>query len=142
MTDLGLDFMGLLPHDLQTEEKAFGLAVARALEARHPIYTAKNVAQDVSAATGRDCDVRTAENILAGHLSARTLTKLARTYGLGLLIEAGAAVTGVSLDQFIVEETQRAQHEIERAAAARERFVTLQAQLLARSEARAARAGA
>lgn len=107
--------MGAVPHKRSRGEITdFGLAVARELERRHPVHTAKMVARDLSA-QGVECTVRTAENILSGHLSARTLTRLVEAYGLGLLIEAGASVTGQTLEQFIRESAEDARRE--RAAA-------------------------
>lgn len=97
-------------HQLATDdETAFGLAVARALEARHPIHTAGHVAQALR------CTKKAAENILAGHLSARTLTWIAKAYGLSVMIEATASVAGQSLENFIIENAATARRE--RAAA-------------------------
>lgn len=111
--------MGSHPHDCN--DAAFGKAVAALLYARYPFHTAKQVAQDLTL-DRRECTIRTAENILAGHLSAKSLTRLVRAYGLGLVIEAGAAVTGKSLDTFITEQAEAARCEQRRHEAAERRF--------------------
>lgn len=88
----------------------FGLAVSRELERRHPVHTAKMIARTLSA-LGPECTIRTAENILAGKLSARTITRLTQAYGLGLLIDAGAAVTGQTHREYIEEEAAKARRD-------------------------------
>lgn len=80
------------------------------------------VARDLS------CAVRTAENILGGHLSAKSITRLTLAYGLGFLIDAGAAVTGMTLEKYIKEkalaarlaqeEWRRREHEYDQLQAA------------------------
>jgi hypothetical protein len=99
-------------HQLPDDETAFGRAVAKLLSARYPVHTSGHVAQDLR------CTKKAAENILSGHLSARTMTRLAKAHGLGLLIEAGAAVTGQSLENFIHARADEARRE---QAAAEER---------------------
>ena len=118
--------MGLLPHE--RSESGFGHAVAEILAKRFPVHTAKQLATELSRA-GPECTLRTAENILAGHLSARTITRLIRTFGLGLVIEAGARVTGTSLEQYIIDEARRAQHEQRRWEAEVRHFAELEARL-------------
>ena len=122
--------MGLLPHE--RSESGFGHAVAEILGERFPVHAAKQLATELSRA-GPECTLRTAENILAGHLSARTITRLIRAFGLGLVIEAGARVTGTSLEQYIIEEARRAQHEQRRWEAEAQRFDELQAFLISRA---------
>ena len=68
-----------------------------------------------------------------GHLSARTITRLIRAFGLGLVIAAGARVTGTSLEQYIIEEARRAQHEQRRWEAEAQRFAELQTFLISRA---------
>jgi len=75
-----------------------GRAVAGLLKEQYPQHTAKCVASDLR------CDVRTAENLLRGHLSAKSITRIIKTYGLGFLIDAGAEVAGTSLQDHL--ETQ------------------------------------
>lgn len=87
------------------DETAFGRAVAEALQLRHPVHTAGHVAQALR------CTKKAAENILAGHLSARTITRVVRAYGLGLLIDAGGALTGQTLENFIIENATNARRE-------------------------------
>ena len=118
--------MGLLPHE--RSESGFGHAVAEILGERFPVHAAKQLATELSRA-GPECTLRTAENILAGHLSARTITRLIRAFGLGLVIEAGARVTGTSLEQYIIEEARRAQHEQRRWEAEVRHFAELEARL-------------
>jgi hypothetical protein len=96
-------FMGALPHDLQAS--CFGHAVAERLSGMHPVHTAKHVAQRLQ------CSPKTAENILAGHLSARSITRITRAYGLGFLIEVGAAVTGTTLRDHITAQADAARRE-------------------------------
>lgn len=89
--------MGLDPYSLQLSLPA-GEAVARWLRDRYPQNTAKLVARD----TGMD--VRTVENVLAGHLSGPTITKLIMTYRSGLGLALLAAIMGQSVEQDIERE--------------------------------------
>jgi 2-iminoacetate synthase ThiH len=103
--------MGLHPHNRRDATVTdFGLAVSRELARRHPVHTAKMVARTLSA-QGPECTIRTAENILAGSLSARTVTRLTLAYGLGLLIDAGAAVTGTTLREHIIQQAEQARRD-------------------------------
>lgn len=115
----GETIMGALPHDCN--DSGFSLAVAALLRRRYPLFTAKRVAADLSR-DGSECTVKTAQNILAGHLSGKTITRLTRAYGLGLLIEAGAAVTGKNLETYILEQADLARHDRRKAEAREERF--------------------
>ena len=102
--------MGSRPHVSQ-RVSCIGLAVGELLKDRYPFHTAKMVAADLG------CTVKAAENLLSGHLSAKTMTRLATTYGLGLLVDAWAAVTGEGLEQYILEQARaarREQHQWER----------------------------
>ena len=101
------DFMGALPHEL--EASCFGRQVAARLVDMHPVHTAKHVARALN------CAPKTAENILAGHLSARSITRLTMAYGLGFLIDVGAAVTGTSLRDHITQQADAARQEQVRA---------------------------
>lgn len=92
--------MGSLP---QGKADCFGQAVAGVLRSRYQFHTAKLVAQDLA------CTIKAAENILGGHLSAASITKLARAYGLGLLIDAGALVTSQTLETFIQQQAAEAE---------------------------------
>lgn len=103
--------MGSFPHDC-SEPTDFGLAVAFLLRARHPVGTAKMVARDLSR-LGADCTIKTAENILAGKLSGKSITRLTLAYGLGFLIDAGAQVTGQTLTAYIENQAARARDEHE-----------------------------
>lgn len=113
MSLTGTTIMGVR-HQERGEATDFGMAVARELARRHPTYTAKMVARTLSD-QGAECTVKTAENILAGHLSARTITRLTLAYGLGLLIDAGATVTGKTLREHIIEQSAAARRDAERA---------------------------
>lgn len=134
--------MGLHPHN-RSDASCLGLAVARALARRHPVHTAKMIARELSS-TGTECTVRTAENILQGHLSARTLTRLVDAYGLGLLLEAAGLRQGMTLDEtleaFIEDRAAKARRE---AAAWGERVRTYEDRLgqLQQAKAGAASAG-
>lgn len=101
--------MGSVPHD-RSETTDIGLAVAGLLKKKHPICTAKFVARDLSR-LGSDCTIKTAENILAGKLSGKSITRLTLAYGLGFLIDAGAQVTGQSLKAYIENQAARARVE-------------------------------
>ena len=111
-------FMGALPHELETS--CFGHAVARRLAGMHPVHTAKHVAQRL------ECSPKTAENILAGHLSARSITRITRAYGLGFLIDVGAAVTGTSLRDHITQHADAARREQVRAKDREREFMELE----------------
>lgn len=112
------DFMGALPHEL--EASCFGRQVAARLVDMHPVHTAKHVARALN------CAPKTAENILAGHLSARSITRLTRAYGLGFLIDVGAAVTGTTLRDHITQQADAARREQVRAKEREREFVELE----------------
>jgi hypothetical protein len=101
--------MGSVPHDC-SQTTDIGLAVAGLLKKKHPICTAKFVARDLSR-LGADCTIKTAENILAGKLSGKSITRLTLAYGLGFLIDAGAQITGQSLKTYIETQASRAREE-------------------------------
>lgn len=101
-------------HHVCSEATDFGWAVAQELIRRHPVHTAKMIARTLSD-QGAECTVKTAENILQGHLSARTITRLTLAYGLGLLIDAGAAVTGKTLREHIIEQSTAARRDADKA---------------------------
>lgn len=112
------DFMGALPHEL--EASCFGRQVAARLIGMHPVHTAKHVARALC------CAPKTAENILAGHLSARSITRLTMAYGLGFLIDVGAAVTGTTLREHIIEQADQARREQIKAEAREREFMELE----------------
>ncbi len=101
--------MGSFPHDC-TDASLFGAAVAGELKRRYPHNTAKMVATDLSR-LGAECTIKTAENILAGKLSGKSITRLTLAYGLGFLIDAGAQVTGQTLATYIENQAARAREE-------------------------------
>jgi len=94
-----LDFMGTDPERLQLSA-TLGEATAKWLRHRYPNNTAKMVARDTAT------DPRTAENIIAGHLSATTLTKLIRAYGWAFLAAVGAATVGETYENAINRELE------------------------------------
>jgi plasmid maintenance system antidote protein VapI len=98
----------------------------------HPVHTAKHVARALN------CTPKTAENILAGHLSARSITRLTMAYGLGFLIDVGAAVTGTTLRDHIIEQANQARREQLMAEAREREFIELEQGLSSR---RAERSG-
>jgi hypothetical protein len=112
MSLTGETFVGTEHPDCH-DPSAFGLAVAQLLKARHPYATAKLVALDLSR-QGAACTTKTAENILAGKLSGKSITRLTLAYGLGFLIDAGARVTGKTLEAFIIEQADQARIEEQR----------------------------
>lgn len=99
MTDLGMEFMGRDPYVLPLTVST-GEAVGLWLRHKHPTHTAKLVARDIGS------DPRTAENIIAGHLSAATITKLTRAYGWRFWAEIGSAVIGETHAQAINRELE------------------------------------
>ncbi|WP_133254289.1 hypothetical protein [Phenylobacterium deserti] len=99
MADGMADFMGYDPQPLRLTA-SLGEAVSQWLKQEHPTNTAKTVARMI------DCDTRTAENIVAGHLSSVTLTKLLKAYGWSLLSAAGAAVIGETYETSIAREIE------------------------------------
>lgn len=82
---------------------SFGMAVAAQIRRRHQYHTAKTLAQDLG------IEVKTAENILRGHLSSRTMTLIVMAYGPGPIIEAAASVAGHTLETFIIEQAAEAE---------------------------------
>jgi hypothetical protein len=104
--------MGSFPPDC-SDVSHFGFAVAELLRQRYPHNTAKLVAGDLSR-LGAECTIKTAENILAGKLSGKSITRLTLAYGLGFLIDAGAQVTGKTLEAFIIEQADHARAEEQR----------------------------
>jgi len=108
MSLMELSVVGL-DHQLSHEDTAFGHAMARALTERHPVNTSGHLAQRLR------CTKKAAENILAGHLSARSITRLVRAYGLAILIDAGAAMTGQSLRSFILSQAEEARRDAAKA---------------------------
>lgn len=110
-------FMGVLPHGC--EASCFGREVAARLLHLHPVHTAKHVARALG------CTPKTAENILAGHLSAKSITRLSVAYGLGFLIDVGAAVTGTTLREFIVAQADEARREQLEAVEREREFIEL-----------------
>lgn len=96
--------MGLDPYELQLSLSA-GEAVARFLRFKHPANTAKLVARDAG------IDPRTVENILDGHISGTTLTKLLVAYDWefgGVMV---SAVVGETYEQSITRELEGIAHE-------------------------------
>lgn len=89
--------MGFLSQDLRLTPQ-MGEAVGKWLRHRHPRDTAKRVAREVGV------DTKTAENILSGHLSGTTFTRLLRAYGWPFLAQVGAAVCGETYQQSIDRE--------------------------------------
>lgn len=102
--------MEIMGHDPQLLQLPLtvGEAVGRWLKHQHPNNTAKQVARDVGV------DPRTAENLLAGHLSALTFTKLVRAYGWPFLATVGAASIGETYEQSINRELEAIDRERQR----------------------------
>jgi hypothetical protein len=92
--------MGAQHHEC--EASCFGHAVAARLYDLHPVHKAESIAKALN------CTPTAAENLLAGHLGARSITRLTMAYGLGFLIDAGAAVTGKSLRDHITQQAAAA----------------------------------
>lgn len=98
------EVMGLEPYDLQLSLPA-GEAVARWLKHHHPMHTAKLVARD----TG--LDPRTVENILDGHISGATLTKLILAYRFAFGLTILEAVLGETYAESLEHELEDIAHE-------------------------------
>lgn len=107
----------------QANSECLGAALGDLLRARYPFHTAKMIAADLN------CSVKTAQNLLAGHLSAKTATRLVRAYGWDLFTEALAAVTGRSLRQYIREKEEQAAREQRTWEAQRREMAALAASL-------------
>jgi hypothetical protein len=88
-------------------DACFGQAVGVVLRRRHPFHTAKLVARD----TG--CTIRSAQNILRGHLQARTLTRLVLTYGPWFLLEAYGHMTQQDLGDLVATERESGRQQFE-----------------------------
>jgi hypothetical protein len=110
-----------------SSDRAFGLAVARFIANRHPEHTARKLAEDLGR-TGVECTIKTAENILSGHLSAKSITRLVQVYGLELLVEAGSSVTGVTLSEHLWKQAEAAAAERDRWGRAHDHYAALAAE--------------
>lgn len=99
MTDGLLHFMDYDPQLLRLPAPV-NVAMRQWFLARYPTNTAKAMARDIG------CDVRTAENILQGHLSSLNFTKMLRAYGWDFLAGVGAAVIGETYEAAIERELQ------------------------------------
>jgi hypothetical protein len=99
MSEGTLQFMGYDPQKLRLTA-SLGEAVSKWLKHRYPQHTAKTVARD----TG--LDTRTAENLLQGHVSSVSLTKLIGRYGWSFLTAVGAAVIGETYESSITRELE------------------------------------
>lgn len=104
MTDGMMQFMGYDPYKMHLTAP-MGEAVSKWLKHRYPDNTAKTVAREA------DLDTRTADNILAGHLSGVTITKLMRAYGWGFMAAVGAAVIGETYEKSITREIEEIANE-------------------------------
>lgn len=134
MTMAGTTVLGL-DHHVSHDDTAFGRAVAAALAERHPVNTSGHIAQNLR------CTKKAAENILAGHLSARSITRLVKAYGLGLIIDAGAAVTGQSLRGYILSQAEEARRDASRAEELARDLIELEGRLASRPSQPAGRMG-
>lgn len=99
MTQTWTEIMGFDPYELPLSISA-GEAAARWLRHRYSQNTAKLVARD----TGMD--PRTVENILDGHLSGPTFTKLLLAYRLNFGLTVISAVLGESIQQAAQREIE------------------------------------
>lgn len=102
---------------------SFGMAVAAQIRRRHRYHTAKTLAQDLG------IELKTAENILRGHLSSRTMTLIVMAYGPGPVIEAAASVAGHTLETFIIEQAAEAERAEARARERASEFHRLRSKL-------------
>lgn len=106
-----ISVMGNKSHNL-LGETCFARAISAALRRQFPAHTVKTVAGHLN------CSPKTAENILNGHLSGATITKLIAAYGPGWVAERTMEAAGLTLETYI--QTQVAEAE-SAAARARER---------------------
>lgn len=82
--------------------QSLGLALASKLVGRFPLQTAKCVARELR------CTVKAAENLLDGHLSARTVTMIIEAFGPGFVAEAVMSAAGTSLITYIRTQADEA----------------------------------
>jgi plasmid maintenance system antidote protein VapI len=95
-------FMGADTQLSRGTVRSLGLAVAAQLQDRFPQLTTKSVAAALR------CTPKTAENILDGHLSARTATMIIETFGPGFMADAVMAAAGTTLENFIRSQAAEA----------------------------------
>lgn len=117
MTDWSCDFVSQDRQELTT----MGAALARLVRKRWPDATAKRVE------AAWDLDRTTANNLIKGHASERTVTKAIKAEGWELLAALGEALTGQTHHEWeeqrlqrIIEEANRAQESIRRLRTRRE----------------------
>lgn len=103
MTWTGETFMGADPQLSHGRVRSLGHAVAAQLAERFPVMTVKNVAKALG------CTPKAAENILDGHLSARTATMLIEAFGPGFMADAVMAAAGTTLVNFIRAQAAEAE---------------------------------
>ena len=103
MTMTEQTFMGLQHQQKRGAGRSLGLEVAALLRERFPHHTAKAVARALG------CTIKTAENILAGHLSGRTATMLIEAFGPGFMADAVMASAGTTLANFIRSQAAEAE---------------------------------
>lgn len=96
-------FMERQPHKSRASD--LGREIGAALKRRYPHHTAKLVAADMKST------VKAAENLLDGHLSARSATRLIEAYGPGFMAEAVMAAAGTTLKNHIIAQAERARQE-------------------------------
>lgn len=85
--------------------QSLGVALAFMLRQRFPHHTTKLVAQALN------CTPKAAENMLDGHLSARSMTWLIDAFGPGFVAEAVMAAAGTNLIAFIKAQAEQARAE-------------------------------
>lgn len=104
MTQTETPFMGA-NSQVARPSLSLGVALAAMLRARFPQHTTKNVARSMG------CTPKAAENLLDGHLSARTLTMLIEAFGPGFVAEAVMAAAGTNMIAFIRAQADQARAE-------------------------------
>lgn len=127
MTSTNWEFM---PEDRQLFRWSLGEALARLVRQKWPHHTAKIVSREWG------IERSTAENLIKGHASERTISKAVEAEGWDLLDALGQAITGQTHHEWeeqklksIIEEAERAQGRIRSLRSARERLETRAAAL-------------
>jgi predicted transcriptional regulator len=103
MAEVWNEVMGRHPQLMLTLNS--GEAIGTWLRREHPRETIKAIANNAG------IDRRTAENILQGHLSAVTFTKLVRAYGWRFMAAVGAEMIGETYEQYLHRELEDIAHE-------------------------------
>jgi hypothetical protein len=98
------------------------------LRARFPHHTAKSVARSLR------CTPKTAENVLNGHFSLRTMSKIIAAFGPGFVAEAVMAAAGTNLTNYIRSQAEAARASAHRFQEQADELDEIEASIRARRE--------